>query len=177
MANTNFLTRNGFTVGNTTVFTIANSTSWTAGNTAISTTGIKFPDANVVTGIANNTNFYANTLAKALLVETVWSTSAFVTLTDGATVTVDFNTGANFILTLGGNRTMAGPTNGKAGQSGVILVKQDGTGSRTLSWNSAWKWSQGIAPTLTTTALMIDKIFYIVESASVIHASAEFNSK
>ena len=58
---------------------------------------------------------------------------AIVTLTDGATVTPDMADGNNFSLTLGGNRTLANPTNLTAGQSGSIFLVQDGTGSRTLA--------------------------------------------
>ena len=53
------------------------------------------------------------------------------TLTDGATVTPDFAASNNYVLTLGGNRTIANPTNLTAGQSGSIFLVQDGTGSRT----------------------------------------------
>jgi hypothetical protein len=45
-----------------------------------------------------------------------------VALTDGATITPDFATGNNFSVTLGGNRTLANPSNLTAGQSGVIVV-------------------------------------------------------
>ena len=62
--------------------------------------------------------------------------SAIVTLTDGATITPDFDTGNIFTVTLGGNRTMANPSNLVAGQSGSIFIVQDGTGSRTLTYGS-----------------------------------------
>nr|BAR33534.1 hypothetical protein [uncultured Mediterranean phage uvMED] len=96
---------------------------------------------------------------------------SIVTLTDGATVTPDFSLGNNFTLTLGGNRTLANPTNLTAGQSGVILVLQDSTGSRTLSFGSYWKFPSGTAPTLTTTASAVDLLAYFVESSSRVSAS------
>jgi hypothetical protein len=40
----------------------------------------------------------------------------------------------NFSVTLGGNRTLANPSNQTAGQSGTIVMTQDGTGSRTLAF-------------------------------------------
>lgn len=91
-------------------------------------------------------------------------------LTDGATITPNFNNANNFSVTLGGNRTLANPTNQTAGQSGVIVVTQDGTGSRTLAYGSNWKFPGGTAPTLTTTANAVDVIAYYVESASRITA-------
>ena len=91
------------------------------------------------------------------------------TLTDGATITPDFSTNTNFTVTLGGNRTMANPSNMAVGQSGSIFVVQDGTGSRTLSWGSYWDFINGTAPTLTTTANAVDRIDYIVRSSTSIH--------
>ena len=94
------------------------------------------------------------------------------TLTDGATVTPDFATSNNYTLTLGGNRTIANPTNLTAGQSGSIFLVQDGTGSRTASWGSYWDFAGGTAPTLTTTASAVDRIDYVVRSTTSIHAVA-----
>lgn len=95
---------------------------------------------------------------------------AVATLTDGATITPDFAAGNNFSVTLGGNRTLANPTNLTAGQSGVIVVTQDGTGGRTLAFGSNWKFPGGTAPVLTTTASAVDVISYYVESSSRITA-------
>jgi len=95
---------------------------------------------------------------------------AIVALTDGATITPDFAAGNNFSVTLGGSRTLANPTNLTAGQSGVIVVTQDGTGGRTLAFGSNWKFPGGTAPTLTTTAAAVDVIAYYCESSSRITA-------
>ena len=74
------------------------------------------------------------------------------TLTDGSTVTWDASTQDVCKLTLGGNRTLAAPTNNTTGQFISILVVQDGTGSRTLTWNAVFEFAADTAPTLTTTA-------------------------
>ena len=95
---------------------------------------------------------------------------AITTLTDGATITADFATTNHFQVTLGGNRTLANPSNQTAGQSGAIRIVQDGTGSRTLAYGSNWKFSGGTAPVLTTTANAVDLLVYFVESASRISA-------
>jgi len=89
-----------------------------------------------------------------------------VALTDGATITPDFALANNFSVTLGGNRTLANPTNLTVGQSGVIKVTQDGTGSRTLAYGSNWDFAGGTAPTLTTTASAVDILAYYVDGAS-----------
>ena len=89
-----------------------------------------------------------------------------VTLTDSATVATDLSLANNFEVTLGGNRTLGAPTNVVAGQSGVIRVVQDATGSRTLAYNSVFKFPGGTAPTLTTTANAVDLLAYHVESTT-----------
>lgn len=91
-------------------------------------------------------------------------------LTDGATITPDFSAANNYSVTLGGNRTLANPTNLTAGQSGVIVITQDATGSRTLAYGSNWKFPSGTAPTLTTTASAVDVLAYFVESSTRISA-------
>lgn len=91
------------------------------------------------------------------------------TLTDGATITPNFALSNNFAVTLGGNRTLANPTNVVAGQSGSIFIVQDGTGSRTLAYGANYDFAGGTAPTLTTTAGAVDRIDYIVRSSTSIH--------
>jgi hypothetical protein len=93
-----------------------------------------------------------------------------VALTDGATITPNFALANNFSVTLGGSRTLANPTNQTAGQSGVIVVTQDGTGGRTLAFGSNWKFPGGTAPTLTTAANAVDVLVYYVENGSRITA-------
>mgnify|MGYP003626901758 CR=1 FL=1 len=97
------------------------------------------------------------------------------TLTDGATITPDFDAGQNFSVTLAGNRTLANPTNIDAGQTGSIFITQDGTGSRTLSFGSYWDFAGGTAPTLSTAAASVDRIDYIVRTGTSIHAVATLN--
>ena len=91
------------------------------------------------------------------------------TLSDGATVTLDMAAGATNAVTLAGNRTLA-LTNPKAGQSVLLRVIQDGTGSRTLSYPASVKWPGGTAPTLTTTANASDWLgFKCVDAATPVY--------
>ena len=93
------------------------------------------------------------------------------------TVTIDFTT-ANYIsCTLTGTTTFANPTTESVGQSGSIIITQDGTGSRTASWGSQFKWVGGTAPTLTTTAAAVDRIDYLVVAADTIHCVASLDVK
>ena len=75
-----------------------------------------------------------------------------VALTDGATVNWAVNTSPVAKVTLGGNRTIAAPSGGATGQFVSLLVIQDGTGSRTVTWNAVYEFASDTAPTLTTTA-------------------------
>lgn len=95
---------------------------------------------------------------------------SYVTLTDAATVAIDLSLGNYFQVTLGGNRVIGAPSNVVAGQSGVIRLVQDATGSRTASWNSVFKFPGGTAPTLTTGANSTDLVAYHVESTTRIAA-------
>jgi len=92
-------------------------------------------------------------------------------LTDGATITADFAAANNFSVTLGGNRTLANPSNQTAGQSGCIWITQDGTGSRTLAYGSQWDFTGGTAPTLSTAAGAVDCLVYASQSSTKITAT------
>jgi hypothetical protein len=122
--------------------------------------------------IGSTVQAYDADTAKTDVVQTFTAAQrgSITTLTDGATITPDFALNNHYQVTLGGNRTLANPTNVVAGQSGVIRVVQDGTGSRTLAYGSNFKFSNGAAPVLTTTANAVDLLVYFVESSSRIAA-------
>ena len=105
------------------------------------------------------------------------SASNIITLTDGATITPDFSQGNNFSVVLGGNRTLANPTGITTGQTGVIYIVQDGTGSRTLGIGSHFHFSGGTAPTFTTTANAVDAIAFSVRSSTSIFSNAILDIK
>ncbi len=88
------------------------------------------------------------------------------TLTDGATINWDMNLGGVATITLGGNRTMAAPTNMKKGVY-ILHVVQDGTGSRTITWNAVFKWQSAVAPVLTTTLNRRDVMSFICDGTNL----------
>lgn len=65
--------------------------------------------------------------------------------------------GSMFSLTLTANVAALSAINPQPGQKIDIFLKQDGTGSRTVTWNS-WLWAGGTAPTLSTTASATDRV-------------------
>ena len=103
--------------------------------------------------------------------------SNITALSDGATITIDMATACHHSVTLGGNRTFAAPSNQVVGQSGSIFITQDGTGSRTASFNSAFKFASGVAPTLSTAANAIDRIDYIIKASNVIQCAVSLDIK
>lgn len=87
------------------------------------------------------------------------------TLTDGANIATDAALGNVFTVTLAGNRTLDNPTNGVNGQKIVWRIRQDGTGSRTLAYGTAFRFGTDVtSPTLTTAANKTDYIGAIYNS-------------
>jgi len=147
----------------------ANITVATAGS-GISVTGTAIANTGVLS-VNGNAGAITNIAAtNAVQSFTVAQRGTITALTDGATITPDFAAANNFSVTLGGSRTLANPTNLTAGQSGTIVITQDGTGSRTLAYGGYFKFAGGTAPTLTTTAAAVDVIAYYVESSTRITA-------
>ena len=83
---------------------------------------------------------------------------AFVTLTDDTSIAIDCDDGNTFVVTITANRAIANPSNPRDGQTITLLIIQDGVGSHTLTWGSAWKWPSATPPTLSTGAGDIDMI-------------------
>jgi hypothetical protein len=96
---------------------------------------------------------------------------AINTLTDGATITANFAVANNFSVTLAGNRFLANPTNLIAGQSGCIWIIQDGTGNRTLNYDTSWKFTGGVAPNLALAANAVNCLVYAVRPDTKITAT------
>ncbi len=103
--------------------------------------------------------------------------AAITAASDGSTITLDLGANTHQSVTLGGNRTFAAPSNQTVGQSGSIFITQDGTGSRTASFNSAFKFVGGTAPTLSTAASAVDRIDYVIKSSNVIHCAVSLDIK
>ena len=77
-------------------------------------------------------------------------------LTDASTITWDAQAMPITKVTLTDNRILAAPTNGAAGQFISLLIIQDATGSRTLTWNAVFEFPSETAPVLTTTGALAD---------------------
>ncbi len=82
-----------------------------------------------------------------------------VNLTDGATINTNAALGNHFRVILGGNRTLANPTNATDGQRILFEITQDGTGSRTLALGN--KFAFGVDITEVTLSTAINKKDFI----------------
>ena len=105
------------------------------------------------------------------LVSTFGGAAVGATLTDTSNtgnVTLDFNAYQNFVLTFTGNVTLDNPTTESTGQSGFIVIIQDGTGSRTLSLGTDFETAGSAGITLSTTASARDIIPYAVSATGSI---------
>jgi hypothetical protein len=102
---------------------------------------------------------------------------AVTTLTDAVNISTNLALSNNFTITLGGNRTLDNPTNPGLAQSGSIFIVQDGTGSRTLSFGTYWKFADGAGPTISTAANAIDRLDYIVQTATAIQSVVTLDIK
>jgi|9_EtaG_2_1085328.scaffolds.fasta_scaffold02295_2 hypothetical protein len=80
-------------------------------------------------------------------------------------VTLNFDTNQNFVLTLTGAVTLANPSTESVGQSGFIVFIQDGTGGRTVSLGTDYETAGGAGLTLSTAASTTDIVPYIVAAS------------
>jgi hypothetical protein len=92
----------------------------------------------------------------AITPKTFKDAKVFQTLSDGATVTPNGALGRNFNWTIAGNRTLAAITNCAPGDTFLIKITQDGTGSRILAWSSGVYKRAGGLPVLSTAAGAVD---------------------
>jgi hypothetical protein len=109
-----------------------------------------------VTGDDTNIGLSVSTKGTGLILFNDGAYNADATLTDGATITWDVGSSPVAKVTLADNRTLSAPTNSASGQFISLTVIQDATGSRLLTWNSAYEFTGDTAPTLTTTASKAD---------------------
>lgn len=83
------------------------------------------------------------------------------TLTDAASIAVDAALGNKFHVILGGNRTLANPTNAIDGRVLIVRVQQDGTGGRTLAFDTKYRFRGDLATVaLSTAANVIDRLAF-----------------
>jgi len=86
------------------------------------------------------------------------------TANSSTAITLALINGTVQIITLTGNATITMPT-ATSGKSFIMFLKQDGTGSRTVTWSTV-KWAGGTAPTITSTASRQDILSFFADSSN-----------
>lgn len=109
-------------------------------------------------------------------VPTIAVANAAITNQTGS-VSLDLSTGNIRTITFGaGNITSLTATNVPVGFITIALI-QDGTGSRTVTWNSLFKWAGGTTPTLSTAANARDQFSFQCDGTSCYILSIVYDVK
>jgi hypothetical protein len=111
----------------------------------------------------------ANTFTKGQAVTPVTGGSV------SGTVTPDANDANDWTYTLTGATTIANPSNLRAGQTLNFYLTQDGTGSRTITLGSNFKFSGATLPTWSTVAGRSDFLSCRAITSSLLVCSAAIN--
>ena len=98
-------------------------------------------------------------------------------LSDGANIAWNVINSPVAKVTLAGNRNLSAPSGSTpaAGQFVSLLVIQDGTGSRTLTFNAVYEFTGDAAPTLTTTANKGDLFVFRYNGAKWLEVGRNLN--
>ena len=135
--------------GGTTIVSFTNSSS-----DAVITAGVQDKDI-IFKGDDGGAAVTSLTLDMSNAGAAIFSAAAYnaeATLTDASTISWNAITQPVAKVTLGANRTLGAASGGVAGAFISLLIIQDGTGSRTVTFNAAYEFKDDTAPTLTTTA-------------------------
>jgi hypothetical protein len=137
----------GTGVANNAAATVTSSGNFAYTRTLTGATNVTFPTTGTLATLAGTETFTNKTLTNPTVtnyVETLYAANT------GTAITVSLTNGTVQQLTLTGNATITMPT-AVAGKSFIIMLKQDATGSRSVTWSTV-VWPAATAPTITGTA-------------------------
>ncbi|MAJ58172.1 MAG: hypothetical protein CMI74_08965 [Candidatus Pelagibacter sp.] len=161
-----------FKSGGTSILDISNSSS-----DAVITSSVQDKDI-IFKGDDGGAAVTALTLDMSAGGTSIFGAAAFnaeATLTDASTISWDVAASPVAKVTLGANRTLGAGSNAVAGQFVSLLVIQDGTGSRTLSFNAVYEFTADTAPTLTTTASKGDLFVFRYNGSKFLEVGRNLN--
>lgn len=149
------------------------ATAQASGNAALSSASTALASGNAaLAGLANKYDKVGGPISGPVIVQSQSFAPPAVVSASGV-ITLNFGVSNNFEVTLtSGTQTLASPLNASGGQTGSIVVRQDGTGSRLLVYSGAWSFQSNTAPTLTTTASGVDLLAYYVVNPGRINTVA-----
>jgi len=144
------------------------ATALASGNAAIVDAGTALASGNAaLTDLSGKVSKAGDVVSGTLAVTSQSYGEPSSTVASGQ-ILLDFSAANNFDVTLEGDSTLAPSVSPSGGQSGAIFLRQDGTGSRLLSYSGGWSFSNGTAPTLTLTASGVDLLVYYCPQPSTI---------
>jgi hypothetical protein len=161
-----------FKSGGTSILDISNSSS-----DAVITASVQDKDI-IFKGDDGGSAVTALTMDMSAGGTSIFGAAAFnqeATLTDASTISWDVAASPVAKVTLGANRTLGAGSNAVAGQFVSLLVIQDGTGSRTLSFNAVYEFTADTAPTLTTTASKGDLFVFRYNGSKFLEVGRNLN--
>lgn len=145
------------------------------------TTGLLKASSGVIAAAVAGTDYVTPTGTETLTNKTVEAgtftngyTEETVSANTSTAYTIDLANGTVQILTLTGSCTFTFPT-ATSGRGFTLLLKQDGTGSRTVTWPAVVKWPSSTAPTITATANKMDKYVFVADGTNWIGSNAGQN--
>lgn len=140
---------------------LATSGAFATTLTATATTNVTLPTTGTLSTLAGAETLSSKTLTNPTV--TNYTETPYVANT-GSAITLALTNGTVQILTLTASTTITMPT-AVAGKSFVIILRQDATGSRTVTWTTV-KWAGGTAPTITSTASKQDIFSFFSDGTS-----------
>lgn len=170
-----------YKLGNITVDAQGRLTATSTGSPGTSVSGNLATWNGTTADLLADSGIAASDIDRLATAQTITAKKTFTAATIGtpsapayaASLTLDFAVANNFdVGTLTGNITLNNPSNLAAGQSGTITLTQDATGGRTVSYGSYFKFVNGSAPSLSTSANKVNVLCYYVRSTTFIAVAA-----
>ena len=150
---------------------VDSSVALASGNAALVDSSVALASGNAALSDLSGKVSKAGDIVSGTLVVDSQSYGVVSSTISSGVILLDFSENNNFDVTLEGNSTLAPSVSPSGGQSGAVYIRQDGTGSRTLSYSGGFSFSNGSAPTLTTTASGVDLLAYYSPESSTIVAT------
>jgi len=142
-----------------------------SGNASLVNAGVALASGNAALSDLTNKVSKAGDVISGTLAVTSQSYGTPSPIVTSGQILLNFSTSNNFDITLEGDSTLAPSISPSGGQSGAIFIRQDGTGSRLLSYSGGWSFSNGAAPSLTLTASGVDLLVYYCPQPSTLVAN------
>jgi hypothetical protein len=168
LTSTDWTTFNGKGSGTVTAVSVVSANGFTGTSSGGATpaltlttsiTGVLKGNGTAISAATAGTDYVAPSTATNFTAQQYFGNA---TLTDGATISWAVGAAQVATVTIAGNRTFGAPTGLVNGGFYSLCVIQDGTGSRTITWNAVFDWAGGTAPTLSTAANAKD--FFVFRS-------------